>query len=214
MLASAKKPNPETEQARLSQRVWGLGQSLRVAVVRSSGREDHSQLSQVGGLWDSGLCSSLLRGSLSARGPGPPLPTIWCARGCRPCLRPRTLPAQPLGPCSDTLPTAFFPPRTQSRRLLLLPLLTKAGSGHLLAMTPTAGFPVCVCGPVLAAGSGPGAEDPHPAPACAGAWALPSRRGRGHACLVPAALAQGLTRAPLRWSTEDLSPVPELSCPG
>lgn len=46
MLVSAKKPNPETEQASLSQRVWGLSQFPgRVAVVRGSGREDHSQLS-------------------------------------------------------------------------------------------------------------------------------------------------------------------------
>ena len=42
---SAEQLNPKTEQGGPSQRVWGLGRLPgRVAVVRSSGCEDHSQL--------------------------------------------------------------------------------------------------------------------------------------------------------------------------
>ena len=85
-----------------------------VAVVRGSGSEDHSQLSAGG--WALGwraLLSSLPPGALQCPGPGPPLPTIWCGGGCRPCSRQEDPPC----PASrvraqDTLPAACFLPRT------------------------------------------------------------------------------------------------------
>ena len=141
---SAEQPNPKTEQGGRSQRVWGLGRLPGwVAVVRSSGCEDHSQL-PAGGVGSGTAGSALVppQRPLSTWGwahLSPPSGVLEAAGHVR---GRRALPAQPPGsmpgmPAHTLLPAWDL--HTEASALATVSqgqVRAPAGPRELPAMTP------------------------------------------------------------------------------